>query len=132
MILIFFFVPARLTWLNWEKFNGEQNNPGDSISFLIPTTTSPAGGYATSSLQDYMGLPTLIPGLTHSCLPLRAYNLIWNDWYRDQNLQTSITTSTGDGPDASSFNLLRRGKRHDYFTSALPWPQRVILHKRYL
>lgn len=126
----FFFVPNRLIWENWQKFMGEQNNPGDSIDYLIPQTTSPTGGYLTNSLQDYMGLPTVnqigaAATISHSALHLRAYNLIWNQWFRDQNLQDSVPVPTDDGPDTySDFTLLRRGKRHDYFTSALPWPQK--------
>jgi len=126
----FFFVPNRLIWENWQKFMGEQNNPGDSIDYLIPQTTSPTGGYLTNTLQDYMGLPTVnqigaAATISHSALHLRAYNLIWNQWFRDQNLQDSVPVPTDDGPDTySDFTLLRRGKRHDYFTSALPWPQK--------
>jgi hypothetical protein len=126
----FFFVPNRLIWENWQKFMGEQDNPGDSIDYLIPQTTSPTGGYLTNSLQDYMGLPTVnqigaAATISHSVLHLRAYNLIWNQWFRDQNLQDSVPVPTDDGPDTySNFTLLRRGKRHDYFTSALPWPQK--------
>ena len=128
----FFFVPNRLVWTNWVKFMGQQDNPSDSISYSIPQQVSPAGGYAIGSLQDYFGLPTVGQvgaGLTvsHSALPTRAYNLIYNQWFRDQNLQNSVTVNTGDGPDASAstnYTLLRRGKRHDYFTSALPWPQK--------
>lgn len=125
-----FFVPNRLVWDNWQKFQGEQINPGDSISYVIPQLVSPAGGYAKLSLQDYMGLPTvgqITGGLTisHSALPLRAYNLIWNEWFRDENLQNSLTVSRGDGPDnLANYSLQKRGKRHDYFTSALPWPQK--------
>jgi len=126
----FFFVPMRLIWDNWQRFMGEQDNPGDSISYSIPQQVCPAGGYAINSLQDYMGLPTLgqVGGaatVTHSALPLRAYNLIWNQWFRDENLQNSVTVDKGNGPDTvANYVLLRRGKRHDYFTSALPWPQK--------
>ena len=126
----FFFVPNRLIWENWQKFMGEQNNPGDSIDYLVPQTASPTGGYLTNSLQDYMGLPTVnqigaAATIWHSALHLRAYNLIWNQWFRDQNLQDSVPVPMDDGPDDySDFTLLRRGKRHDYFTSALPWPQK--------
>ncbi|AZL82828.1 major capsid protein [Apis mellifera associated microvirus 13] len=126
----YFFVPNRLVWQNWKKFMGEQQNPGDSISYVIPKTTSPNGGYAPLTLQDYMGLPTAgqitgIANVTHSVLPLRAYNLIWNEWFRDQNLQQAAQVPTGDGPDASTlYTIRKRGKRHDYFTSCLPWPQK--------
>lgn len=121
----FFAVPIRLVWDNWQKFNGEQVNPGDSIDFLVPQMTSPAGGYASGSLQDYMGIPPGIAGIEHSALFMRAYNLIYNEWYRDQNLQDSVVVDRDDGPDTvTDYVLLRRGKRHDYFTSALPWPQK--------
>jgi hypothetical protein len=126
----FFFVPNRLIWNNWQKFMGQQENPTDSISYIVPTQTSPTSGYAVGSLQDYMGLPTvgqLTTGntITHCAFWPRAYNLIWNEWFRDENLQTSVVVDKGDGPDTSTnYTLLRRGKRHDYFTSALPWPQK--------
>ena len=126
----FFFVPNRLIWSHWEEFMGQQINPGDSTSYLIPQQVCPAGGYAINSLQDYMGLPTVGQvgagnTVSHSALHLRAYNLIWNEWFRDENLQNSATVDTGDGPDTvTNYTLLRRGKRHDYFTSALPWPQK--------
>lgn len=125
-----FFVPNRLVWDNWQKFQGEQIDPGDSIDYIIPQQVSPAGGYAALSLQDYMGLPTagqVTAGLTvsHSALPLRGYNLIYNEWFRDENLQDSLTVDRGDGPDnVVNYVLRKRGKRHDYFTSALPWPQK--------
>lgn len=121
----FFCVPVRLVWDNFQKFFGEQANPGDSTSYLIPTVTAPVGGYGEETLQDWFGLPTKVPGYVHSALPLRAYNKIWNEWYRDQNLLNSQTVPTGDGPDApATYVTLRRGKRHDYFTSCLPWPQK--------
>jgi len=128
----FFFVPNRLVWTNWVKFMGEQENPADSISYVIPQQVSPAGGYAVGSLQDYFGLPTVgqvgaLNTVSHSALPIRAYNLIYNQWFRDENLQNSSVVDKDDGPDASpstNYTLLRRGKRHDYFTGALPWPQK--------
>jgi hypothetical protein len=125
-----FFVPNRLVWTNWQKFQGEQTNPGDSISYVIPQQVSPTSGYLKNTLQDYMGLPTVgqvTGGLTvsHSALPLRAYNLIWNEWFRDENLQNSVTVDKGDGPDTvANYTILKRGKRHDYFTACLPWPQK--------
>jgi len=126
----FFFVPLRLLWNNFPKFMGEQDNPGDSTSYSIPVADSPAGGYAIGSLQDYMGLPTVgqVGGsdtVEHSQLWLRAYNLIWNQWFRDQNLQDSVVVDKDDGPDdPADYVLLKRGKRHDYFTSCLPWTQK--------
>lgn len=121
----YFAVPMRLVWDNTQKFFGEQRNPGDSTDFLIPQMTAPVGGYAASTIYDYMELPVGIAGFTHSALPLRAYNLIYNEWFRDQNLQNSVTVLTDDGPDpVATYQILRRGKRHDYFTSSLPWPQK--------
>lgn len=126
----FFFVPNRLIWSNWQKFMGQQTNPDDSISFVVPQQVSPAGGYAIGSLQDYMGLPTVgqvsnTGTVSHCAFWPRAYNLIWNEWFRDENLQNSVTVDLGDGPDTvTNYTLLRRGKRKDYFTSALPWPQK--------
>lgn len=126
----FFFVPNRLVWDNWKKLMGEQKNPGDSISYAVPQITSPANGYAVNSIYDYFGLPTVgqvNSGKTvkHSVLPLRMYNLIYNEWFRDENLINSAPVSTGDGPDnVADYALRRRGKRHDYFTSCLPWPQK--------
>jgi hypothetical protein len=127
----FFFVPNRLVWENWQKFMGERYpDPDSSIDYTVPETTSPAGGYAVNSLQDYMGLPTAgqitAPNtVTHCAFWTRAYNLIWNEWFRDQNLQDSAVVDIDDGPDdPDDYVLRRRGKRHDYFTSALPWPQK--------
>lgn len=125
----FFFCPNRLVWTNWRKFMGEQDNPADSISYVVPQCTGTIGGYAVGSVFDFMGLQTIgqwtAVAQVHNVLPLRAYNLIWNQWYRDQNLQNSVVVNMGDGPDLpADYTLLRRGKRHDYFTSCLPWPQK--------
>ena len=122
----FFFVPNRLLWDNWEKFCGAQDDPGDSIDFTIPTFSS-TSAVTTGSLGDYFGLPinqnnvlTLV-----SALPFRAYNQIFNYWFRDQNLTDSLNETKTDGPDGISvYALQKRAKRHDYFTSALPWPQK--------
>lgn len=125
-----FFVPCRLLWTNWVKFMGEQTQPGDSISFTIPQIVSPAGGFAVRSIYDYFGLPTvgqILGGNTISvnALPIRAYAQIYNQWFRDENLNASMANNVGDGPDAvSDVSLITRGKRHDYFTSCLPWPQK--------
>jgi len=126
----FFFVPNRLIWSNWQKFMGQQDNPSDSISYVVPTTSTPASGYAVGSIFDYMGLPTVGQvntgsTVSHNVLHLRAYNLIWNEWFRDENLQNSVVVNKGDGPDTyTDYSLLKRGKRKDYFTGALPWPQK--------
>ena len=117
----FFAVPHRLVWDNWEKFCGEQTDPDDSTDYLIPTVTTTA---TNSSLWDYFGIPTDV-ALTFNNLAGRCYNLIFNEWFRDENLQDSVTVNKGDGPDtASDYVLLKRGKAHDYFTSCLPWPQK--------
>jgi len=124
--VFFFFVPNRLVWDNWERFNGAQDDPGDSTDFQVPTMTAPAvNGYPVESLADFFGIPTGVPDLEHVSLFHRAYNLIWNEWFRDQNLQNSAVVDKDDGPDnPGDYPLLRRGKRHDYFTSALPWTQK--------
>jgi len=122
----FFFVPNRLIWDNWEKFNGAQDNPGDSTSYLVPQLTLGSGvSIAGDSLYDYMGLPTGVNGIAFNNLHGRAYNLCYNEWFRDENLQDSVAVDKDDGPDnISDYTLLKRGKRHDYFTSCLPWPQK--------
>lgn len=121
----FFAIPERLLWDHWEEFNGAQEDPDDSTDYIMPTITSPVGGYANSTIFDYMGIPTLVAGLKHRADFLRAYPLVWNEWFRDQNQQDSLTVPKGDGPDTpATYSLQRRGKRHDYFTSALPWPQK--------
>jgi len=126
----FFFVPNRLVWDNWQKFMGEQANPGDSTSYMVPQVLSDVDGFPELSIYDYFGLPTkgqvaVGKTITASALPFRAYRLIWNEWFRDENLQPSLFTKTDDGPDTANLHyLVSRGKRHDYFTSALPWPQK--------
>jgi hypothetical protein len=122
----YFFVPNRLIWTNWQKFNGEQDDPGDSIDFSIPQLDAPTTtGFAADSLFDYFGIPTAVDGFSINALHSRAYNLIYNEWFRDQNLQDSVVVDKDDGPDdPADYVLLKRGKRHDYFTSALPFPQK--------
>ncbi len=123
METFFFAVPNRLLWSNWEKFCGSQVDPGDSTDFTIPIMTahSPVSG----ALSDYLGLPVGHGAVTSNALWYRAFNLIWNEWFRDQNLQNSITVDLDDGPDViADYPMQRRGKRHDYFTSCLPFPQK--------
>lgn len=136
----YFFVPYRLLWKHWEQFNGQQDYPGASTDYLVPQTSAPAdGGFPVGSLEDYFGLPTGVKGIKANELAARAYALIWNEWFRDENLQNPINLSSyaeistasglddvglGDAGFTGWHKLLRRGKRHDYFTSALPWPQK--------
>jgi hypothetical protein len=128
MDTFFFFVPTRLVWDHWQRFCGEQTKPGESTDFLIPSLAG-TNNFATETIFDYMGIPThvsLDPANTPiNALPFRAYNLIYNEWFRDENLIDSVNVPTGDGPDGTdNYKLLKRAKRHDYFTSALPWPQK--------
>lgn len=135
----FFFVPNRLIWKNWERFMGDQPYPGASTDFLVPQQTAPADGWPVGSFEDYVGLPTGVGNVKADELVTRAYALIWNEWFRDENLQNPVNLSTwqeisapgdlddigvGDSGSNVAHTLLKRGKRHDYFTSALPWPQK--------
>jgi hypothetical protein len=123
-----FFVPYRIIWDNWKKFCGEQETPGDSIDYTIPEANAPATtGFNENSLMDYMGLPTKIPDYGFSDLPIRAYWKIFNEWFRDQNLVDDVTILTGDTTPVygASHAVGTRAKRHDYFTSCLPWPQKA-------
>lgn len=122
----FFAVPNRILWPNWVKMNGEQDEPGDStdfeVPFLIPTDAS---GFLEDSMADYFGIPTKVPGLEVNALHFRAYNKIFSEWFQDQNLVARGEINTDDGPDLEAdYVLRRRGKRHDYFTSALPFAQK--------
>lgn len=122
----FFSVPNRLVWDNWQRFNGEQVNPGDSVDYLIPQINPGSDGFAESSVADYFGIPPKVDSLSVSALPFRAYNLIYNEWFRDENLIDSAVVNKGDATetDMGVYPLRKRGKRHDYFTSCLPWPQK--------
>jgi len=125
----YFFVPYRLLWENWQRFNGEQDNPGDSTDYLTPVVQAPSGGFTVQSLADYFGFPTGVNNLEVSAFPFRAYQMIYNEWFRDQNMTASVYCPKDDGPDVMGTNKLGHGlhyrkKRHDYFTSCLPWPQK--------
>ena len=133
MDVFYFSCPNRLLWDNWEKFCGEQTDPGDSIDYTIPIMSPTGGVVLEGDLLDYMGLPTQVANIYSdaSALPARMYNKVYNEWFRDQNLQDSLSVITTDGPDDATYTgikalyqLRKRGKRHDYFTSALPWPQK--------
>ena len=130
----FFFVPMRLIWDNFQKFMGEQENPGDSTDFLIPTyQANNTTAVDVGTLGDYFGLPS-VANVPFNILPFRAYWLIWNEWFRDENLQDSAPVSKADAGVAWSestkvngfnwYECAPRGKRYDYFTSCLPWPQK--------
>lgn len=121
----YFFVPSRLVWNHWVNLNGEQTNPGDSTDYLVPTLS---GKFDEGTLGDYFGIPISV-NTEVNALPFRAYHKIYDDWFRDENLQNSVLSNAtffGDGPDKmDQMNVLhRRGKRHDYFTACLPWPQK--------
>lgn len=145
----FFFVPNRLVWEHWQNFCFEQEDPDDSIDYVIPTVTATGNSENTyiGSLWDYFGLPVNVSGNLSgiSALPFRGVYLIWNEWFRDENLQKSVKIQKGDTnevlnsarsseqpswvftSDTNVFPGLAcppRGKRHDYFTSALPWTQK--------
>ena len=133
----FFAVPVRLVWDDFEEFMGEtktykaagatrlDGTPDFTVAAPIPPTITAGGsGEAEQSLSDYFGIPTKVAGLEFSALWHRAYTLVWNDWFRDENLQAPKTILTTSGADATTYALLNRGKKHDYFTSALPWPQK--------
>jgi len=133
----FFAVPVRLVWDDFEEFMGEtktykaagsdrlDGTPDFSVAAPVPPTITASGsGEAEQSLSDYFGIPTKVGGLEFSALWHRAYTLVWNDWFRDENLQAPKTIDTTSGNDTTTYALLNRGKKHDYFTSALPWPQK--------
>lgn len=126
----FFFIPTRLVWDNWEKFNGAQDDPGDSIAYEIPKSSgsfvvAPDGTGGFYDLCDHFGIPT---GLNLSAnpinmLPFRSYALVYNEWFRDENLIDSVDILTGDSTQLT-YTLRKRAKKHDMFTSALPWTQK--------
>lgn len=121
----FWYVPDRLRWENFQKFMGERINPNDSIDYLEPTVNSGTDGFSYESPFDYIGCPPGVRNYDVNSGIFRAMNLIWNEWYRDENLQESLEVPLGDGPDDKSlFPLLHRGKRGDYFTTCLPQPQK--------
>lgn len=145
----FFFVPNRLVWEHWQNFCFEQEDPDDSTDYVIPTVIATGNSDNTyiGSLWDYFGLPVNTSGNLSgiSALPFRGVYLIWNEWFRDENLQKSVKIQKGDVNEVlnsaraaeqpswvftSGTNIVPglacppRGKRHDYFTSALPWTQK--------
>lgn len=140
MDTFFFFVPYRLLWKHWKEFNGENPLAGyQSTEYEVPQMT--ATNAQVQTLWDYFGFPTDVKSkLSVSAFPFRAYWKIYNDWFRDENLQNAVSIQTGAPlssssseddayggdatQDATTAQCFYRGKRHDYFTSALPWPQK--------
>lgn len=122
----FFFVPCRLVWDNWQRFQGEQRTPSESIALTVPQVTNAYTDSGVGTLWDYMGLPVfgLSGVLPVNAMPFRSYYLIYQEWFRDENLVASTFPPVDNGPDTVNYSLLRRAKSHDYFTSALPWPQK--------
>lgn len=134
----YFFVPNRLVWNHWKEFNGENTESAwlPQTEYSIPQITAPTGGWNVGTLADYFGLPTGIEGISVSALPFRAYALIMNEWFRDQNLQDPLVVPVDDatvqGVNSGTFvsDVAKGGKPyiaakyHDYFTSCLPSPQK--------
>lgn len=117
------YVPFRLIWDEWEDFI--TGGPDGMNVSELPTINPPTGGFAEDSLADYLGLPTKINIGPVSALPFRAYNLIYNEWYRDQDLETELPISTDSGVDTTTSTALLRGDwERDIFTTARPWPQK--------
>lgn len=138
MDVYFFFVPNRLVWEHWKEFFGENNTTHweQPVEYEVPQITAPEGGWAKGTIADYMGIPTLISNISVQALPFRAYCKIWNDWFRDQNLKdpamisldetTTAGANTGDYVTNAEKGALplKVAKYHDYFTAALPEPQK--------
>lgn len=129
--LHFFFVPNRLVWEHWEQFQGAQDDPPNTFTeYEVPSLddNTHSAGFGEGTIYDYFGLPTKVASIPQEsmpiALPFRAYQKIWNDWYRDENSQDPLTIDISDGPDTTAYALLNRNRRKDYFTSALPWPQK--------
>lgn len=134
----YFFVPNRLVWNHWKEFNGENTESAwlPQTEYSIPQITAPVGGWNVGTLADYFGLPTGVEGISVSALPFRAYALIMNEWFRDQNLQDPLVVPVDDatvrGVNTGTFvsDVAKGGKPyiaakyHDYFTSCLPSPQK--------
>lgn len=134
----YFFVPNRLVWNHWKEFNGENTESAwiPTTEYSVPQITSPTAGWSVGTLADYFGLPTGVGGLSVSALPFRAYALVMNEWFRDQNLQDPLVVPVDDatvvGVNTGNFvtDCAKGGlpyiaaKYHDYFTSCLPSPQK--------
>ena len=134
----YFFVPNRLVWSHWENFMGQNDSSAwiPQVEYSIPQLTAPDGGFAVGTIADYFGIPTGVENISVNALPFRAYGLIVNEWFRDENLQSPVNVPLSDATQAgtngdSYINDICNGgkpfvvcKRHDYFTSALPSPQK--------
>jgi len=124
--LHFFFVPNRLVWDNWQFFMGERKDPEDDpTTVTIPKVSIDCSAIAGTT-ADYMGIPTtdISSTIQVTDLPFRGINLIYNEWYRDENIEDSFDVPTDNGTFIGPVQPPRRNKRKDYFTSALPWPQK--------
>lgn len=124
-----FFVPNRLVWKHWTNMHGERPYPDSSVDYTVPQVVAPEAGFGVGSLYDYFGVRPGVNALSISALPFRAYNLIYDEWFRDENLCTptnmALEASYGDGPDTyTDYVLKKSGKRHDYFTSCLSSTQK--------
>lgn len=119
------YVPFRLVWDEFEDFI--TGGPDGLNTSVFPTVKAPSGGFAIGSLADYMQVPTGVVDIEISALPFRAYNLIYNEWYRDQDLEQELVYSTDSGPDnTTSMQLMRGDWARDIFTTARPWPQKGL------
>lgn len=127
----FFYCPNRIVWENWERMMGEQNSPSDVTQFLVPTVTFADAGarMEPGGIADYFGIinNNTANSMTVISLPFRMYNQIWNDWFRDEDMEGKASVLVTDGPDPEiDYNVLRVRKKHDYFTTARPWPQKNV------
>lgn len=130
----FFYVPNRLVWDNWRLFMGEQAIPNVAPAVTVPLWQSPLGGFVSGNIADHFGITAGISGgqvlsgdtISVNALPFRAYDLIFDQWFRDQNLENQLVIYKGDSITAGDPALRRRAKMHDYFTSCLPWPQKIV------
>ena len=138
MDIYYFFCPNRLLWEHWENLMGQNDDSywAPKTEYSVPQTTAPSGGWKEGTIADYMGIPTKISNISVNSLPFRAYARIWNEWFRDENLQQPVVQDMDDGNDTGTSGYgdptyaqrggrpLKAGKMHDYFTSCLPEPQK--------